>query len=538
MILSDTIHFVQSMLATAQKHMIDDGILMKGSIVELEEYVHQVVNGSKRIIVLQKIQVLPQYGQPEKIGEPVSLDTLGFPDSNTAREQQPQAIGGGQFYGNGGGNAAVARGGNDWVKSEPRQDFSKQYGVVHPIEAISPYTNKWTIRARVTSKSPIKTWHNANGEGKLFSVGFLDESGEIRATAFGSAGEIFDHWYELLQEGGVYYISNPCMVKLANKKFNTLNNDYELAFEKDTRVEKATDAGNVPQIRYNFVNIQALQDVDKDQTIDCIAILKEIGELSEITAKSTGKPYAKRELTLVDDTQHQVRLTVWGNTATDFDQPLESVVAFKGVKVSDFGGRSLSLLASGSMTANPDIDEAHKLKGWFDAAGRNQDYATHSAGAVGQNAGGRDTKARVCSELTDELIGFGADAEYFSLKASVMFIKQQTMWYPACQTEKCNRKVIEHEQGEWKCENCDKTWPRPKYRYILQLCVADHTGQKWISAFDESAQIIMGRSADELQQVKEDGDETRFSKLIEDATCRSWSFRCRAKMDSYNDEQR
>jgi len=65
----------------------------------------------------------------------------------------------------------------------------------------------------------------------------------------------------------------------------------------------------------------------------------------------------------VDNTGYSIRLTIWGNTATAFDAMLESVVAFKGVKVSDFGGRSLSLLSSRSMSIDPDIDDAHKLKG-------------------------------------------------------------------------------------------------------------------------------------------------------------------------------
>jgi hypothetical protein len=32
-----------------------------------------------------------------------------------------------------------------------------------------------TIKARVTSKGDIRTWNNARGEGKLFSVDFLDK---------------------------------------------------------------------------------------------------------------------------------------------------------------------------------------------------------------------------------------------------------------------------------------------------------------------------------------------------------------------------
>ncbi len=60
--------------------------------------------------------------------------------------------------------------------------------------------NRWTIKARVTQKSDIKHWSNSKGEGKLFSVTFMDETGEIRATGF---NDTVDNFYELLQEGKV-----------------------------------------------------------------------------------------------------------------------------------------------------------------------------------------------------------------------------------------------------------------------------------------------------------------------------------------------
>lgn len=111
------------------------------------------------------------------------------------------------------------------------------HATIYPIEAISPYAHKWTIKARCTSKSNIKTWHNRNGEGKLFSVNLLDDSGEIRATGF---NDQCDMLYNIFQEGSVYYISSPCRVQIAKKQFTNLNNDYELTFERDTVVEKVS----------------------------------------------------------------------------------------------------------------------------------------------------------------------------------------------------------------------------------------------------------------------------------------------------------
>ena len=107
-------------------------------------------------------------------------------------------------------------------------------GSIYPIEGLSPYQNNWTIKARVTQKSDIKTWSNARGEGKLFNVTFMDDSGEIRGTAFNL---VADELYPKLEEGKVYYVSK-ARVNLAKKKFSNVNNDYELSFERNTEVEE------------------------------------------------------------------------------------------------------------------------------------------------------------------------------------------------------------------------------------------------------------------------------------------------------------
>jgi OB-fold nucleic acid binding domain. len=57
-------------------------------------------------------------------------------------------------------------------------------------------TLRWVIKARVTSKSSVRTWANARGEGKLFSMDLIDESGEIRATAF---KEQCDKYFDMIE---------------------------------------------------------------------------------------------------------------------------------------------------------------------------------------------------------------------------------------------------------------------------------------------------------------------------------------------------
>lgn len=310
-------------------------------------------------------------------------------------------------------------------------------------------------------------------------------------------------------------------------------------FASATNVFEAEDNEGVPQVRYNFTTISDLQSVEKDTTIDTIGILQSVGEVSEIVSKTTSKPFNKRELTLVDNTGFNVRLTIWGNTASSFDAPPESVIAFKGVKVSDFGGRSLSLLSSGTMNIDPDIDEAHKLKGWYDAQGRNDTYQSHAntMGTAAATGGNRADQYKTVAQVRDEELGMKETADYFMLKATIIYVKQDNISYPACLSEGCNKKVVEIDPGEWRCEKCDKTHPRPEYRYIMTVNVSDHTGQLWLSCFDDVGRIVMGMSADELTQIKEE-DERRTTEAFADANCKTFVFRCRAKMDTFQDQQR
>lgn len=298
-------------------------------------------------------------------------------------------------------------------------------------------------------------------------------------------------------------------------------------------VLQAEDQANVPQVRYNFTKIGDLNAVEKDATIDTIGVLKEVGEINTITGKNA-KDFQKRDLTLADDSQTSVRLTIWGQTAQQFDAPLDSVIAFKGVKVSDFGGRSLSLLSSGSMDVEPDIDEAHKLRGWYDAVGQNASFSTHQNLAASAGNAKNDTK--LISTVIEDESYLQDTPSYFTVKASIVFVKHNTtIAYPACQTPGCSKRVIDEQPDEWWCEKCQKKWPNPEYRYILSINVADHTGSLWLTAFDEAGRLIVGMSANEVMALKND-DEAKFLNVMQEATCKTFNFRVRGKMETYQNE--
>ncbi|EIW84857.1 replication factor-A protein 1 [Coniophora puteana RWD-64-598 SS2] len=517
LIISDGVHFIQAMLATKLNDLVANNELGKNTVVIIDQLTCNFVQ-EKRLIIVLNLQVLTR--DEEKIGTPspppsVAAAAAAAGAGPSAAPQQSTS------------NAQPVR-----SSAAARQTQTKGRNVF-PIEGLSPYQNNWTIKARVTQKSEVRNWSNARGEGKLFNVTLMDESGEIRATGFNA---VVDELYPKLEEGKVYYVSK-ARVNLAKKKFSNIQNDYELSLEKNTEVEECLDTTNLPTIKYNFISLGELESLAKDVNCDVIGIVKEAGPLSEITSK-TNRTIPKRELTIVDKSQFSVRMTLWGKQAELYSAEDQPVIAFKGVKVGDYGGRSLSMMSSSLMSISPDIPEAHALRGWYDGIGNEKTFtAQSSAVPLGASFGGFNrSELRHISDVKDSQLGMGDKADFFSTRASIMHIKTENIAYPACANQGCNKKVTDVGDG-WRCEKCDKTFERPEYRYIVSIAVADWSGQAWLQGFNDAGEAIFGKSADEVMEIK-NCDEQEYNAVMAQATGVTFNFGCRAKQDTYNDNTR
>jgi replication factor A1 len=114
----------------------------------------------------------------------------------------------------------------------------------YPIAALTPYQNNWRIKSRVVQKSDIRHYSNQRGEGRFFSVTLMDDSGEIKGTAWNA---VVDDLFEKLQENRVYFFSK-ARVNLAKKKFSTVSNDYELSFDRATEIEEVRSPLQHPRL--------------------------------------------------------------------------------------------------------------------------------------------------------------------------------------------------------------------------------------------------------------------------------------------------
>lgn len=406
---------------------------------------------------------------------------------------------------------------------------AQKYTQFTPISDLSPYNSKWRIRVRVSNKSDVRSFKNGNGQ--LFNATFIDESGEIRVTGF---TEAVTEFYAKLVPGNVYTVSNARVVA-ANKKFNP-NQKYEITLDKSTVIEECSDNNDVPEIKADFVSFDKLGEIAHDSIIDVLGVVHSVSDLNEFTSKQ-GNNLVKRELSLVDSSGTSVRLTLWNQDAKSFDEKLNgTVVAAKEVKVSDFGGRSLSLTYNGQIIAQPNLPEAYKLQGWYVNNGKGQNFKNAGASEVSGDTGMNETRL-LLSDVEEKKIGLEDTPDYFTTKALVSFISPNTVYYPACTTEGCNKKVIQETNGEWRCEKCDKTMPRPIFRYVLNMTINDFTGSIWVSAFNESGETILGITADELHDISTE-DESLREEIMNNRTRQDLVFKIRSKSETYQNTLR
>jgi replication factor A1 len=65
--------------------------------------------------------------------------------------------------------------------------------------------------------------------------------------------------------------------------------------------------------------------------------------VQSINIKSTGSTKDKRNLTLVDESGNSINMALWGNIASIEGLYEGNIAAFKGVKISNYNGKSLNI---------------------------------------------------------------------------------------------------------------------------------------------------------------------------------------------------
>mmetsp|Transcript_26812 Transcript_26812/g.80773 ORF Transcript_26812/g.80773 Transcript_26812/m.80773 type:complete len:458 (+) Transcript_26812:66-1439(+) len=416
-----------------------------------------------------------------------------------------------------------------------------------PISELSAYVQRWTIRARVTSKSVLRTFSKGAGNGKVFHVQLLDvHGGEIRASFFNEAA---DKLFETLQVGKCYSLSRGS-VRIANRQFNPCNHRYEISFDKMAEVEQVADDGAIDAVKLSLTDIRSLQSRTLPCNVDLCGIVTASGPVVAFTSRE-GKELVKREITIADDTATSIGVTLWGERAKQEGSTLEGhpVACLKGVVVKEWnGGRSGSLSESGALVLKPTVAEAQRVQQWWAQGGEAQTLTPLSvAGGGAGGARAANAKPMDLTELRRASEQVLHQPELFSVVcrlALVQFSKKgetQPLYYEACQELRegkslpCNRRV----DSSGFCPSCNRAG-KSAPRLNLRCRFADCGDVAWLTTFHEAAQQAIGMTAEQARALEsgEGGREALEAAVAAQYFHRPLQLTLRAKLDSYNGEAR
>ena len=142
-----------SMLATQLNPMIHSNQLAPFTIIKVKKHIcNQVGQQTKKVVVILEVEIVSPGDQVgAKLGSPVQISSDGkIPDGPANQNSNPNAgAAAKRAAGPGGLDQPPVKTVPGQVRSvlTPRSASSEQYNV-QPISSITPYQNKWTIKAR------------------------------------------------------------------------------------------------------------------------------------------------------------------------------------------------------------------------------------------------------------------------------------------------------------------------------------------------------------------------------------------------------
>ena len=195
LLLSDGVESIAGMLAAPLCPLVANEQLEVGSVVEITELLKNEVSG-QQVIILMGVNVL---GKKEVTSGVANAPASAAPPTTGANPYAPTAMPPAAPPAQAQPNPyANPYGGASNSRPVVRENMGGSNTNYMPINALNPYANRWTIKARITNKSDMRRWNNAKGEGNLFSIDLLDAHGsEIKGTFF---KEDADKFFPLLQE--------------------------------------------------------------------------------------------------------------------------------------------------------------------------------------------------------------------------------------------------------------------------------------------------------------------------------------------------
>eukprot|EP00253_Pinus_taeda_P024392 PITA_24392 len=447
--ISDRTHKKHIILPQDFNDLVSTGLLQKGSVINVKSWATSAIGPSTSIKLIDfeiSTSFAPLIGNPKTLSVPITSN------ENTPSSSDPQPS-------------------SKRHCPLPTTPTPSVLPVQIPIKSLNPYHSNWCIKGYVQRKTTLRQFQNQYGPGRVFGFDLFDaEGGEIHITCFNT---VADNFFAKIQNGNVYIVSKG-NVKMANKQYNHLNNDWEILLNATSTIEHVAGEKNIIQ-------------------------------------RKDGSEVNKQTIQLRDMSEYSIDAIFWGDNFNVVSQEISSlcatgnnpIIAIKSARIGEFNGKNIGTTARTIILVDPDIEEAHVLKSWFKKEGS----IVASTSLTTRSPFSHQQKKITISDIYN--MDSFEKPTFFQLKGTITKIGMDSFYYISCPSlvgrKKCMKKLIPQNTGLWLCPKCNAEVRDCDYRYLLKIDIQDHTGELASTvAFEDEGSTILGNNAKDFYLLSSD----------------------------------
>ncbi|KAJ6971640.1 hypothetical protein NC653_032229 [Populus alba x Populus x berolinensis] len=363
-----------------------------------------------------------------------------------------------------------------------------------PIKEIKKYNFYPSLRARA-----CRVWiAKFNGQPSSFNCVFVDnQGGAIQAVA---KTRDLPTFAAIVIEGNHYEIKG--FYTYENRAVNTVAaHDAVIDLKSNTKItgiEAITPF--VPRYYFNFIDYAHIMTKSKSSRIltDVLGRLKALQPLEQVMVRGQTLEN-KIEFMLENIRGEELRITLWGDSARDFDGlalhnlPSPVIIAFAGFRVTEFKGKpNLNSTTASLWYFNPDIPECLAYKHFFAQLPVEIQQLPSSSNVVLSIKEQIKENRRTIHEILC-MNPYEHKHLRFTCQASIVdFDFPNGWWYPSC--PKCNKK-LSGGKNNYTCMDHDAITSLPIPWFRLECIVIDGEDVTNFLLFGKTAENFFGSSA-------------------------------------------
>ena len=210
-------------------------------------------------------------------------------------------------------------------------------------------------------------WCPFNPHKKMFYFYAKDKTGSINIAAIGS---LADRFFPILRNGQIYFISNG-FIKPAHERSGSTH-PYEMRLTTNSIITllPLQLLPSIPNEEASTPLISRISGIEIGTVLDIAAVVNEIGVLQAILPShrsSNSEAISKRQLVLIDDTQHSIHLLLWDHLAANYDPASPPIIHATAVMLLEHRG-AIILSATPNTTIifnDASIPATPRLTEWY-----------------------------------------------------------------------------------------------------------------------------------------------------------------------------